>query len=234
MLEPMKNLPLLIGTIVGTLILVVVVAVMFSGGTQVDESGSEVVDLALVRGEARLKYLEDVPEATDSAEQSQNEVVTVVEFSDFQCPACKASQPAVENIKKLFPGQVEIVFRHFPLDTIHPNARLAAISSEVVFSLDNSKFWPYHDRLFVEQQSWSDISSRDELKNTFASYAAELGLDRSEFLERMEDNSFAELVNLDVTVGTQLGVNATPTFYVNGIKTTAQQLQATVESVLTN
>ena len=241
----MKNLPLLIGTIVGTLILIIAVAMFASGGSQTSDQGQQVVDQAMVLGDARHTYKPDAmmqettpegeesSESTDSAETPQ-ELITIVEFSDFQCPACKAALPAVENIKTVYPDKVQLVYRHFPLDSIHPNARLAAIASEAAYSIDNSVFWQFHDKLFLEQQNWANIGSRDELKNTFATYAVELGLDRDQFLEKMEDNSIADLVNLDVSAGVQLGVNSTPTFYVNGIKTSAPQLQATVESLLTN
>lgn len=239
----MKNLPLLLGTIIGTLVLIVAVALFSSGGTQTTDQGQQIVDQSLAIGEARHAYTaEATPEATpgaqiatNSAESPENqELVTIVGFSDFQCPACKAALPAIEQVKAKYSSRIQVIYRHFPLDSIHPNARLAAIASEAAASLDESKFWPMHDRLFLEQQAWSGIADRGELKDTFATYAVELGLDRTQFLERMEDNSIADLVNLDVSAGTQLGVNATPTFYVNGIKTSAPQLLATVESIVSN
>lgn len=239
----MKNLPLLLGTIIGTVVLIVAVALLSSSGTQTTADGQQVVDQTLAMGDARYAYTTEVtPEATQSGQtatdsgstQENQELVTIVEFSDFQCPACKASLPAVEQVKARYPGKVQIVYRHFPLDSIHPNARLAAIAAEAAASLDATKFWPMHDQLFAQQQVWSDITDRGELKDAFATYAVELGLDRTQFLERMEDNSIAERVNQDVSAGTQLGVNATPTFYVNGVKTSAPQLLAAVESILSN
>lgn len=256
----MKNLPLLLGTIIGTLVLIVVVALFSSGGAQTTEQGQLIVDQAQVMGDARHVFgpasqnsvtdqqqidqneSNSAPEATTNSQnatesadtQETQELVTIVEFSDFQCPACKASLPAVKQVLALYPDKVQLIYRHFPLDSIHPNARLAAIASEAVASFDPAKFWPFHDKLFTEQKTWANISDRGELKDTFATYAVELGLDRTQFLEKMEDNSLAELVNSDVTSGTQLGVNATPSFYVNGIKTSAPQLQATVETLLSN
>jgi protein-disulfide isomerase len=239
----MKNIPLLVVTIIGTLILVVAIAFISSGNSQTSQN-EQLFDPTTLITDARHVYLESIDssviegEATAEAQtatssvQLNQELVTIVEFSDFQCPACKAAQPAVERVKAAFPGKVQIVYRHFPLDSIHPNARLAAIASEVVSSFDASKFWLFHDKLFEQQQVWSEITDRSELKERFADYAVELGLDRMQFLERMEDNSLAELVNLDVSLGTQLAVNATPTFYVNGVKTSAPQLITTVESLI--
>ncbi len=255
----MKNIPLLIGTIVGTVVMIVVVAMMFSGGNTT-QTGQEVVDQTVLLEGARHPYMDtqstqeteaDLTEAdlmeqteisdaspstnqmevTDSTTQAK-EVVTIIEFSDFQCPACKASLPAVDAVKAAYPGQIQVYYRHFPLDSIHPNARTAAIAVEAAASLDGSVFWDFHDRLFETQQEWSDIRDRQKLKDTFATYASELDLDRTQFLERMEDNSITTLVNNDVSLGTQLGVNSTPTFYVNGIKTSAPQLLTTVETIL--
>ena len=243
----MKNLPLLLGTIVGTVVMIVVVAMLFSGGNTT-ESGQEIVDPKTLLEGARYPYMTTqvadtfpTQEASPSSEslefleqsnQQNAQEITIVEFSDFQCPACKSAIPAVDAVKAAYPGQVQVYYRHFPLDSIHPNARTAAVASEAAASLDEAVFWDYHDRLFETQQQWSNIRDRQELKDTFATYASELGLDRTQFLERMEDNSIAELVNQDVSLGTRLGVNSTPTFYVNGIKTSAPELLTTVESVL--
>lgn len=257
MLEAMKNLPLLIGTIVGTVALIVVIAVMSSGG-QTTGATQQVTDTALLMGDSphvdksevstteettleedlNIQKPDTIMEETTNSEDSMEleetpqELITIVEFSDFQCPACKSSLPAVEAVKSAYPDNIQVIYRHFPLDSIHPNARLAAISSEAAASLDESKFWLFHDLLFENQQDWSDISSRGELKDTFASYAEELGLDKTEFLEKMEDKSMAELVNQDVAAATQLGINSTPTFYVNGVKTTAQFLLTAVEALI--
>lgn len=250
----MKNLPLLLGTIIGTVILIIVIASMSSGG-QTTDTTQQVTDTTLLVGDSPHVYrsgsmmAETTPDSEDSMmevepnqEESTNsadsqveenqELITIVEFSDFQCPACKAALPAVDRVKATYPGQVQIIYRHFPLDSIHPNARLAAIASEAAASLDEAKFWLFHDRLFAEQQVWSEISSRSELKETFATYAADLDLDKTQFLEKMEDKSIAELVGLDVAAATQLGINSTPTFYVNGTKTSATQLLTAVESLL--
>ena len=264
----MKNIPLLLGTILGTVVLIVVVATMFSSDGTLTKDPSELpaADMAVIMDGARhtldtsvnaptniiIPDLEEETLANDeevfvtdlsqveatqssgSVVEENQKIVEIVEFSDFQCPACKAALPAIELVKANYAGKVKITFRHFPLDSIHPNARLAAIASEAAASLDESTFWQYHDLLFENQAKWSNIRDRQELKDVFASYSTQLGLDRTAFLERMEDNSIADLVNQDVSAATKLGINSTPTFYVNGIKTSAPQLSATVETVLNN
>jgi protein-disulfide isomerase len=225
----MKNIPLLIGTILGTLLMIGIVAFMFSSDSQLSDTGSPIVDESLAMGDARnVKYLGSL----DAESETEITMITIVEFSDFQCPACKASLPAIDQVLSKYPEQTQIIYRHFPLDSIHPNARTAAIASEVAASFGSQEFWDFHDLLFEFQGDWSGILNRSELRDTFADYAQSSGIDRNEFLERMEDNSFAEIVNNDVLAANQLGVNATPTFFVNGVRTSAPQLLATVESLL--
>ena len=215
----MKNIPLLIGTILGTLGLIVLIAVMFSRSDPNSSSTEALtVDPALVAGEKRL--------AKGPAEAR----VTVVEFSDFQCPACKAVQPLVQQLTQTYPDQVQVVYRHFPLDSIHPNARLAAVATEV--AQDYGKFWEMHDLLFARQGDWDTITSRDQLKETFANYAQELEIDKSEFLTKIEDNAYAERVQADASLAGELNLQSTPTFFVNGVMTPAPQLSSAVQSVL--
>lgn len=211
----MKNIPLLVGTILGTIILIVGVAYFFSGPVSPTD-GVEVVDQAqLLEGATH----------TFGPEEAQ---VTVVEFSDFQCPACKASEPVVAQLKNNYGDTVKFVYRHFPLDSIHPNARLAAQASEA--AADQGKFWEYHDLLFAEQEKWAGIADKQQLLDTFGAYAEQLQIDKASFLEKIEAQEVVERVTSDAALGNALQVNSTPTFYVNGQQTTAPQLITAVES----
>jgi protein-disulfide isomerase len=175
---------------------------------------------------------EDATSEAETEEVGESEIITIVEFSDFQCPACANAAPLASSVVDAFPGKVKLVYRHFPLDSIHPNARKAAIAAEAVASINNDKFWDMHDMLFENQSEWSNVRDRGELTDIFVTYIEKLDIDRNEFLARIEDNSVAELVNTDSKAGTQLNVNSTPTFFVNGIKVSAQQLYSTVESLI--
>lgn len=241
----MKNIPLLIGTILGTLLLVVGISFMFSGGSNGAADDPIQVDTQLAMGDARnskvgkssavvVKSPEDESAmATDSADENPDqEMITVVEFSDFQCPACKSASGLGKLVTDTYPGKVKFVYRHFPLDTIHPNARNAAIAAEAVGAIDKEKFWDMHDLLFENQDQWSDAKSKKELNDIFVTYVEKLDIDRTQFLERIDDNSVIEMVTNDSNTGTQLGVNSTPTFYVDGNKVSAQQLLSTVQSVI--
>lgn len=213
----MKNIPLLLATVFGTLLLIFGVGFLFSKQTN-QVASQQTVDPALVAGERkRVKGASNAP-------------ITIVEFSDLQCPACKASYPLVQQVLAEYPNDVELVFRHFPLDSVHPNARLAASAAEV--AADYNKFWEMHDLLFEKQEEWASISDKSALKQKFAEYAEQLQIDKSEFSKKIEEDSYAENVQKDSVAGAQLNVLATPTFYVNGSVTPAPQLKAVVQSLV--
>lgn len=215
----MKNIPLLVGTILGTVVLVAVIAYFFSDSSS-QIADSQTAPMEVVAGEARL-----VKGATESAK------VQVVEFSDFQCPACKAALPAVTAVMQQHGEDVEFIYRHFPLDSIHPNARDAAYAAEVAHQ--SGKFWEMHDLLFENQNDWAGIRSRDELYQKFSEYAEQLQIDKNDFLAKIkEDQEIRDLVQADSAVGMQLGVSATPTFFVNGQSTSAPQLLPAVTAAL--
>lgn len=213
----MKNLPLLIVTIVGTLALVIGIAVMFSGG---GSSTAKTVDQAQLIGEARH---------TKGPADAQ---VTVVEFSDFECPACRAVYPSVKQLQEQYPTQVRVVYRHFPLNSIHPYAQVSAQAA--VAAGEFNKFWEMHDVLFERQDQWSTLGTQEAVKNTFVTYAEELGIDKAQFSEKIDSDSVRSIVNQDLSYATQLGLDSTPTIFVNGQETAPTQLLPTVASLLTS
>lgn len=211
----MKNLPLLIGTIVLTLAAIVGVAFFFSNSSNEPATA----DRSVVEGNTQLVR------GPESAK------VTIVEFSDFQCPACRAVQPLVKGVVDQFPEDVRLIYRHFPLLDIHPNAMLAAQASEV--AADEGKFWEMHDLLFANQDQWSSIRNQDELINTFGDYAQQIQIDKQLLVEKIQSDEIRDRVTRDMALGTQLRVNATPTIYVNGQQLSApQQLLTVVEQTL--
>ncbi len=137
----------------------------------------------------------------------------VVEYSDFQCPACAAYEPVVDRMLEELGDQVVLVYRHYPLTSIHNNAQLAAQAAEAAGL--QGKFWEMHDQLFLQQTVWSEVKDPTDM---FVEYALDVGLDTDKFLVDLNSDQVKELVAEDLASGNLLGVQGTPTFYVNGKK----------------
>lgn len=132
--------------------------------------------------------------------------VTIVEFSDFQCPFCKNATATVKQVMDKYPGKVKWVFRDFPLPAIHPAAPKAHEAARC--AAEQGKFWEYHDILFDK----SPRQNPDDLKQ----YARDLKLDTSTFAQCLESGKHEAAVTKDVEEGARLGVTGTPTFFING------------------
>lgn len=132
--------------------------------------------------------------------------VTIVEFSDFHCPFCRRVQPTLEQVLAKYPSQVRLVYKHFPLDSLHPQARRAAEASWC--AQQQGKFWPYHDRLY---QAGTDASA-----GTLDRLAAEVGLDGQSFEQCLAGGQAAAAVQAHVAEGAKYGVTGTPGFFING------------------
>jgi protein-disulfide isomerase len=131
--------------------------------------------------------------------------VVIVEFSDFQCPYCRKALSELEKVLTAYPKEVRLVYRHFPIDRLHPQARLAAQAAECAGA--KGRFWEYHDRLFNQ----ADLSLQ-KLKEL----AQGLGLDLASFEQCLTNEWTRTRVAQDVEAGTRAGVSGTPTFFING------------------
>ncbi len=133
--------------------------------------------------------------------------VVLVEFSDFQCPACLAVKPTVDAILAKHKDSMLFVYRHFPLDQ-HPFARKAAQAAESAGA--QGKFWEMYEQLFASQEKFSDT--------IFTDLAKQLSLDAAKFEADMKSSALTNRVANDQADGTRFGVNSTPTFFLNGKK----------------
>jgi len=145
--------------------------------------------------------------ATGPAKGPAGAPVTIVEFSDFQCPYCSRVKPAIDQIVSTYGDKVRIVFRHYPLP-IHPFAPKAAEAA--ICADDQGKFWAMHDALFANQNEAT--LGVEGLKKT----AAGLGLDATKFNTCLDSGANAAKVQADLAAGNAVGVNGTPAFFVNG------------------
>lgn len=151
--------------------------------------------------------------ANDHSEGPANAKVTIIEYGDFQCPACAATYPNVAQLRTEYADKVRFVFRHFPLTNIHPNAMAASRAAEAAGK--QGKFFEMHDVLYEKQKEWStDIAASEK----FEEYAKELGLNIDQFISDVNSSEVSDAINLDIATGKQLGVDGTPAFYLNGTK----------------
>lgn len=153
--------------------------------------------------------------------------VTLVEFSDFQCPACLSIQEPLKQILDKYEGRVELVFRYFPLTSIHKNAMISAQAAEAAGL--QGKFFEMHDKLFTTQNTWEGLADPREM---FAGYAEEIGLDKQKFSSDIESQAVKDIVTSDLLAATRYQISGTPTFYVNGEKTEFGQIEGKIEELI--
>ncbi|MDA2936448.1 DsbA family protein [Patescibacteria group bacterium AH-259-L05] len=142
----------------------------------------------------------------DHVRGESNAAVTLVEFSDFQCPFCNRFHPTVVQILDEYSGSVRWVYKHFPLDAIHPQARPAAEASEC--AAEQNKFWEFADALFEDQ---SQLSSE-----YYSELAADFDLNVDTFNECVDSRKYKDRVEADYQLGIRLGVRGTPASFING------------------
>lgn len=153
--------------------------------------------------------------------------ITLVEFSDFQCPACFSVQAPLKQILDKYSDKVTFVYRHFPLSSIHKNAQLAAQAAEAAHL--QGKFFEMHDKLFANQSVWGSMSDpRDE----FYKYIETIGMDKEKFIADLDSQGVKDIVANDLLVATRYRLSGTPTFFVNGVKIEFNQIEAKIESLL--
>lgn len=149
---------------------------------------------------------------------SESAKVTIVEFADFQCPACAAVYPIIKQVLKQYKGDITFVYRHFPLPQ-HKNAILAAKTAEAAGKQD--KFWQMYDLLYQKQDEWSENNDAKEVMERFAK---ELQLDMERFSQDLSNSGIADQIQQDKNDGTELGVNSTPSFFLNNKKLSLSSL----------
>jgi protein-disulfide isomerase len=142
----------------------------------------------------------------DPALGNANAPVTIVEYADFECPFCRRAVPTLDEIRQKYGDKVRLVWKDFPLTQIHPQAFKAAEAGRC--AAEQGKFWAYHDTLFGNQQALQP----DDLKK----YATMSGLDGAKFGECLDSSKYSDQVRDAMAAASHVGVNSTPTLYVNG------------------
>lgn len=174
-----------------------------SGGRVVDANAPTVEGPTDAGGSISIR---EVDEDNDHIKGNKNAPVTIVEYSDFDCPFCVRFVPTVEQALEKYPNDVRLVYRHFPLRSIHPNAAPAAEASEC--AAEQGKFWEYHDELFANQGNL--------VRGTLLSIANNIGLNISSFEECIDSGRHAATVQADEVDAQNAGARGTPYSIVVG------------------
>jgi len=159
-----------------------------------------------------IRVVMDPPRSTvqvspdDPSEGKADAPVTVVEYSDFQCPFCLRVMPTLKELRTKYGDKMRLVWKDFPLTQIHPQAFVAAQAGNC--AREQGKFWEYHDKLFANQSALQP----DSLKK----YAADAGLDVTKFNQCLDTSKYEARVEDALAAGNRLGISSTPTVYVNG------------------
>lgn len=182
------------------------------GGASVLVVGSLVLLSIYGNGKpATTPLLANAITATDWVAGAPTATVELVEYSDFQCPACGFYYPWVKQLQAKFASQLKFAYRYFPLSSIHKDAQLSAEAAEAAGQ--QGKFWEMHDKLFDNQAVWSESDSAESI---FSGYAKDLGLNITKFATDLKSDATSARVAADYDNGTSIGVNHTPTFFLNG------------------
>jgi protein-disulfide isomerase len=149
----------------------------------------------------------------DHVEGNASSSVVIIEYGDFQCPACRSYYPIVKQMAQEFSSQAAFVFRHYPLTSIHLNAEFGARAAEA--AARQGKFWEMHNLLYEKQDEWS---TKADFMPLFDSYAELVGIDKAKFDADFNSKEVKDFVRAERNYGNSIGIQGTPTFYINGKK----------------
>lgn len=180
--------------IFGAIVVLLFVGAFYIASTAGDRNNEGIEEITHVKGNAAAE-------------------ITLVEYSDFQCPACSAMFPAIQGVMAEYSDQIRFEYRHFPIERAHPYAVQAAVAAEAAGQ--QGKFYEFHDALFENQQAWSQSATPNML---FAQYAEDLGLDMDLYNRHANASVLRDKVRAQQTEGRDRGVTGTPTLFLNGKK----------------
>jgi protein-disulfide isomerase len=149
----------------------------------------------------------------DHVKGNASSSVVIMEYSDFQCPACRAYYPVLREVMTEFGDRVGLVYRYFPLTSIHMNAEMSARAAEAASK--QGKFWEMHDLLFEKQSEWAE---RGDSAQIFESYAKLIGISVDQFKTDLASTQVKQLVRAEKAYAQKIGLQGTPTFFINGKK----------------
>jgi protein-disulfide isomerase len=155
----------------------------------------------------------DAISTEDWVKGNRDAKIVLIEYSDFQCPACGFYFSILKKLSEEFGENIAIVYRHFPLFSIHPNAKAAAYAAEAAGK--QGKFWEMHDLIFTNQDEWINKKNVDEI---FIKYAQSLNLNIDQFKKDFSSKEIKQKIENSYKNALKLGLDSTPTFFLNGKK----------------
>lgn len=185
-----------------TFIWIAIIVVVIGGLIFLGEGGGSKIEPALEVG---------VVHPLDHIKGNASSTVVLMEYSDFQCPACRSYYPIMREITTEFGDKALFIYRHFPLISIHFNAEFAARASEAASK--QGKFWEMHDLLFEKQNEWANAADPSPM---FESYATLIGLNIDQFKLDFKSPEVRDFVRAQRTHAVQSGLQGTPSFFING------------------
>ena len=199
----------------GWIIFSVVVVGLLGGLIIWTRSTNPAVDVSTVNNNSILAATVDSGNIADHVEGKADSKVLLVEYGDFQCPSCGSAYPNVKTLMEEYGDRIALVFRNFPLTSIHPNAKAAAAAAESAGL--QGKFWEMHDLLYQNQSAWETLDT-SKRTDAFVSFASQLQLDTAKFTTDLSNADVNKKISFDMALGKANSASATPTFYLNGEK----------------
>lgn len=172
----------------------------------------------------------------DQVTGGENAQVTIIEYADFECPACGLFWSELKQVEAAQGDNIKLIFRHNPLTSIHPNAFVAHRAAHA--AAQQGKFWEMYDLLFERQNNWSRQGSgatTSDASTIFEGYAQELGLNLDQYRQDRDSEETLDYINSHLDSGRQLSVVGTPTLYINGElveSRSATEINALIENIL--
>lgn len=199
----------------GWIVFTIIVVGLLTALVIASRNATPSIDVSAINENSILGASESSGNIADHIYGNTNGKVILVEYGDFQCPACGSAHPNIRKISEQYKGQVGFIFRNFPLTTIHPNARAGAAAAEAAGL--QGKYWEMNDYLYENQNAWVDLTGSN-VTDAFVSYAKGLGLDTAKFKTALASDAINQKISFDQAIAKKLNVNSTPTFYLNGVQ----------------
>jgi protein-disulfide isomerase len=197
------------------IIFVVIVVGLLTALVIASRSANPSVDVSKVNESTILSATAASGNIADNVYGNAKSKVILVEYGDLECPACGSAHPNIRKITEQYKGQIAFVFRNFPLTTIHPNARAASAAAQAAGL--QGKYWEMNNYLYEHQNDWVSQTG-SAVTSVFISYAQGLGLSTTKFTTDLASTSINQKISFDQALGNKLGINSTPTFYLNGVQ----------------